>query len=431
MSDVFRNLKGTSKTEFRLGLANRGSGLYSGSSDPSGSYTVSAGDIWFDKNNQRLAIRTGGGAWTDVTNTSVVDNQISSTLSSDVTFGADVTITGDLTVNGTQTVINTETLNIADNEIVLNSDLASNQPATANAGILVNRGNEGNVFLRWDEGEGEWTVNGETFSAGALIGNLSGNVTGSIAPNGVPNVVRANTLIVNGSYTMPSADGSANQVLQTDGSGAISFANPQSTPGGANTQIQFNDAGSFNGNTSLTWNTSAERLDVKHLNVSGVFSRAVDYGGITSSADPANTYDYGDIGEVHEGTEFIVKDNPQLGGNLDAANYNIDSIGVATAKSYKDTVYTITDGASVDIDPDNGGIQVWTLGASRSPTANNFDAGAKVMLMINDGSSYTITWPSVNWVGGVAPTLASSGYSIVELWKVGTQLYGAFAGGVA
>ena len=431
MADVFRNLKGTSKTEFRLGLSNRGSGLYSGSSDPSGSHTVSAGDIWFDKNNQRLAIRTGGGAWTDVTNTSVVDNQISSTLSSDVSFGADVTITGNLTVNGTQSIINTETLNIADNEIVLNSDLASNQPATANAGILVNRGNEGNVFLRWDEGEGEWTVNGETFSAGALIGNLSGNVTGSIQPNGVPNVVRANTLIVNGSYTMPSADGSANQVLTTDGSGAISFANPQSTPGGANTQIQFNDAGSFNGNTSLTWNTSAERLDVKHLNVSGVFSRAVDYGGITSSADPANTYDYGDIGEVHEGTEFIVKDNPQLGGNLDAANYNIDSIGVATAKSYKDTVYTITDGASVDIDPDNGGIQVWTLGASRSPTANNFDAGAKVMLMINDGSSYTITWPSVNWVGGVAPTLASSGYSIVELWKVGTQLYGAFAGGVA
>lgn len=431
MSDVFRNLKGTSKTEFRLGLANRGSGLYSGSSDPSGSYTVSAGDIWFDKNNQRLAIRTGGGAWTDVTNTSVVDNQISSTLSSDVSFGADVTITGNLTVNGTQSIINTETLNIADNEIVLNSDLASNQAATANAGILVNRGNEGNVFLRWDEGEGEWTVNGETFSAGALIGNLSGNVTGSIQPNGVPNVVRANTLIVNGTYTMPTADGSANQVLTTDGSGAISFANPQSTPGGANTQIQFNDAGSFNGNTSLTWNTSAERLDVKHLNVSGVFSRAVDYGGITSSADPANTYDYGDIGEVHEGTEFIVKDNPQLGGNLDAANYNIDSIGVATAKSYKDTVFTISDGASVDIDPDNGGIQVWTLGASRSPTANNFDAGAKVMLMINDGSSYTITWPSVNWVGGVAPTLATTGYSIVELWKVGTQLYGAFAGGVA
>ena len=50
---------------------------------------------------------------------------------------------------------------------------------------------------------------------------------------------------------------------------------------------------------------------------------------------------------------------------------------------------------------------------------------------IDDGSSYTITWPSVNWVGGVAPTLPTSGYGIVELWKVGSQLYGAFAGGVA
>ena len=39
--------------------------------------------------------------------------------------------------------------------------------------------------------------------------------------------------------------------------------------------------------------------------------------------------------------------------------------------------------------------------------------------------------PSVNWVGGVAPTLPTSGYGIVELWKVGSQLYGAFAGGVA
>ena len=34
-------------------------------------------------------------------------------------------------------------------------------------------------------------------------------------------------------------------------------------------------------------------------------------------------------------------------------------------------------------------IQVWTLGANRTPTASNFDAGAKIMLMIDDGSSYS------------------------------------------
>ena len=196
---VFRNLKGTSKTEFRLGLANKGSGLYGGASDPSGSYTVSTGDIWFDKNNQRLAIRTSSNTWADVTNTSVVDNRITNFTNNDATFAQNVTVTGNLTVSGTTTTINTQELNIADNEIVLNSDLASNVAATANAGILVNRGNEGNVYVRWDEGEGEWTVNGETFSAGSFVGNLSGNVTGSIAPNGAANTVRANNLIVTGS----------------------------------------------------------------------------------------------------------------------------------------------------------------------------------------------------------------------------------------
>ena len=522
------NAKGTSQNSFRIG--KRGSRIYGTSDAPNDVNNISTGDLWFDSSNTLLKIATvSGGAVTwnmlDAGTVDGIDSVSFARVDQASTFSDDVVISGNLTVNGTQSIINTETLNIADNEIVLNSDLASNQQATANAGILVNRGAESNVYIRWDEDEGEWTVNGDTFSAGTFVGNLSGNVTGSIAPNGAPNVVKANTLIVtggtssakfgdnnklnlgagddlqiyhdgsnsyiddagtgairlrsgtftvsnaagsktsavfssggaqtfyhnnnvklvtsnsgitvtgtvdvNGAYTLPTSDGSANQVLQTDGSGALSFADASATPGGANTYIQFNDAGSFGGNASLVWNNSAERLDVKHLNVSGVFSRAVDYGSILSSADPANTYDYGEIGEVHEGTEFIVKDDPQLGGNLDAANYNIDSIGVATAKSYKDTVFTITDSASVDIDPDNGGIQVWTLGASRTPTATNFDAGAKVMLMIADGTNYGITWPSVNWVGGVAPTLPTTGYGIVELWKVGTQLYGAFAGGVA
>lgn len=99
--------------------------------------------------------------------------------------------------------------------------------------------------------------------------------------------------------------------------------------------------------------------------------------------------------------------------------------------SYTEDVFTISDGGSVDIDPANGTIQVWTLGANRSPTASNFAAGHSVTLMIADGSAYAITWPSVTWVGGNAPTLATAGYTVIELWKVGSTLYGALVGGVA
>lgn len=101
-----------------------------------------------------------------------------------------------------------------------------------------------------------------------------------------------------------------------------------------------------------------------------------------------------------------------------------------TLTGTKETVYAITDGASVDIDPANGGIQTWTLGANRTPTATNFVAGQSVLLMILDGSAYAITWTSigVTWVGGTAPTLDTTKYTCIELWKVGSTVYGALVG---
>jgi hypothetical protein len=102
-----------------------------------------------------------------------------------------------------------------------------------------------------------------------------------------------------------------------------------------------------------------------------------------------------------------------------------------TIGNLKETVFTITDGVSVSLDPANGPIQLWTLGANRSPNATNFTAGQSMLLMIDDGTARTITWPSVTWVGGSAPTLTTSGFTVIELWKPVSTLYGAFVGYVA
>lgn len=105
-----------------------------------------------------------------------------------------------------------------------------------------------------------------------------------------------------------------------------------------------------------------------------------------------------------------------------------------TFKELKDTVHTITDGAAFEIDPANGSVQVVTLGAARTPAATNFEAGQTILLGIDDGTAYAITWTSVapTWVkpGGTAtaPTLATTGYTWVLLWKVGTTIYGAEVG---
>jgi hypothetical protein len=101
-------------------------------------------------------------------------------------------------------------------------------------------------------------------------------------------------------------------------------------------------------------------------------------------------------------------------------------------------VFTITDGAAFEIDPGNGSIQLVTLGANRTPKGTNFAAGESVTLHVDDGTARTLTWTDatwggsgVVWTGGSAPTLATTGYTVIELWKVGTQVYGAHVGNVA
>lgn len=100
-------------------------------------------------------------------------------------------------------------------------------------------------------------------------------------------------------------------------------------------------------------------------------------------------------------------------------------------------VYTISDGAAFEIDPGNGSVQLITLGANRTPKATNMAAGEAVTLMVDDGSAYTLTWTDstfggsgVVWKtdGGVAPTLNTTGYTAIVLWKVSTQVYGARVG---
>lgn len=100
--------------------------------------------------------------------------------------------------------------------------------------------------------------------------------------------------------------------------------------------------------------------------------------------------------------------------------------------SVMEDVYTITDSSSVVIVAKNGTLQTWVLEASRTPRAV-IDEGESVTLRIADGSAFTITWTAIGvvWVGGSAPTLATSGYSIVTLWNQGGTIYGVHHGDVA
>lgn len=99
-------------------------------------------------------------------------------LPDDVTIGGSLTVTGDLTVSGSTTYLNTATLQVEDNKVVLNSN-ATGTP-TVDAGIEIERGDEANAELFWDESEGKWTAsNGSVAYAISLAGHthVSSDIT--------------------------------------------------------------------------------------------------------------------------------------------------------------------------------------------------------------------------------------------------------------
>lgn len=96
--------------------------------------------------------------------------------------------------------------------------------------------------------------------------------------------------------------------LQTDGAGNLSWAaggggGGNGTPGGTNTQVQFNDAGSFGGSANLTFNKTTGVLTVPTLSTSNSFTSTGNLVVNNSSATVnfANTANVslGNISNLH------------------------------------------------------------------------------------------------------------------------------------
>jgi hypothetical protein len=129
------------------------------------------------------------------------------------------------------------------------------------------------------------------------------------------------------------------------------------------------------------------------------------------------------------GAEINYLDITTLGASEASKVVTADANGdITLSNSVIETVFALT-GTTPSIDPNNGTIQTWALSANSTPT-ENLSAGESVLLMVADGTAYTITWPTITWVNnlGNAPTLATTGYTVIAIWKVGGTLYGSLVG---
>ena len=106
-------------------------------------------------------------------------------------------------------------------------------------------------------------------------------------------------------------------------------------------------------------------------------------------------------------------------------------------KDYAETVNAIggTGGGTQDIDVTAGNVVTATVDTSTNTfTFSNPSATGKACsftLLLTNGGSQTVNWPSsVDWAGGTAPTLTSSGVDVLTFTTVdaGTIWYGFAAG---
>jgi len=77
------------------------------------------------------------------------------------------------------------------------------------------------------------------------------------------------------SITLPVDDfhllgGNAGQFLQTNGSGNLTWSNPEAAAGGANTQIQYNNNGVLAGSNSFVFNSNTNTVTLQNVTTTGV-----------------------------------------------------------------------------------------------------------------------------------------------------------------
>jgi len=121
------------------------------------------------------------------------------------------------------------------------------------------------------------------------------------------------------------------------------------------------------------------------------------------------------------GTGVEWTDNLALPGTLSVT-------GETTLKEIKETTYTLGTSGSIALNPSNGSIQSSVLAGAPTFT-DSLEAGQTIVLMLENGASYTVTWPTITWVtsaGNAAPTLTAK--DTLVFWKVSTTLYGAYVG---
>jgi hypothetical protein len=145
-------------------------------------FTVTSGAVTIK--NVNLATQTTGnyiatiaGTTNEVTvsGSGSENSAVTIGLPDDVTITNNLTVGGNLNVTGTINSVNTTQVNIVDNKINLNTDFTG--APTVDAGIRVERGQEADVEILWDEADNNWTLTNNGTNYHSIVRKYFADIT--------------------------------------------------------------------------------------------------------------------------------------------------------------------------------------------------------------------------------------------------------------
>ena len=168
------------------------------------------------------------------------------------------------------------------------------QPNITSVGTLTNVVVSGNASIN-----GNITSNGT-----AYVGNLSTTGLASITTlnvGGTANLGNAGNVKITG--------GTSGYVLQTDGTGNLSWTaqtggGGNGVPGGSNTQVQFNDAGSFGGNSGFTFDKTTGIFTSPFVAGNGNGLSNIQGANVSGTVGNANLSQFIDVSSVNNNFSY-------------------------------------------------------------------------------------------------------------------------------
>lgn len=187
-------------------------------------------------------------------------------------------------------------------------------------------------------------------------------------------------------------------------------------------------------NVNADWNSSSGDSQILNKPTLGTAAAtaSTDYATAAQGATADSALQSGDnISVLTNNSGYLTAESDTLDsvtgrGATTTNGITVGSIDV-NGEIIELAVNTTSVTGSTALDPANGTIQRLTFSGAVTFTDSLVD-GESITLHIDDGTAYAATWPTMEWVGGSAPTLDTTNETIVVVWKVNSTLYGMTSG---